>query len=81
MFNVAVFLLQAEEDTFERAKKQLRMPPVLDERKEISEIIEHDELLNGHDEDSAKLVFTDVSLDAHNRVRWQITSGLMAACY
>ncbi|XP_062516548.1 small ribosomal subunit protein mS22-like [Corticium candelabrum] len=58
---------KAEEDSIEKAKKLLRMPPVLEQRKDIDEIIDHDKLLDGHDVDNANLVFMDISLDIHNR--------------
>jgi predicted O-methyltransferase YrrM len=61
-------IIEAEEETIERAKKMLRMPPVLKTRKEINETLEHDELLDGHDKDNANMVFTDISQNVHNRV-------------
>jgi small subunit ribosomal protein S22 len=62
-------IIEAEEETIERAKKMLRMPPVLKTRKEINETLEHDELLDGHDKDNANMVFTDISQNVHNRDR------------
>ena len=42
---------------------------MLEQRKDIDEIIDHDKLLDGHDVDNANLVFMDISLDIHNRVQ------------
>ena len=61
-------MTKAEEETIDRAKKLLRMPPVLELRKEINETIECDEMLDGHDKDNTSMVFTDISQSVHNRV-------------
>ncbi|XP_032239658.1 28S ribosomal protein S22, mitochondrial [Nematostella vectensis] len=60
-------LLAAEEDAESRARSMLEMPPVMEEREEINEVIGTDERLAGYD--SANLIFTDISMSATDRTR------------
>lgn len=57
---------QAIESAKEEAKKLLHMPPVLPERKPISDVISEDKILDGMD--TAKFVFTDINYDIPHRV-------------
>ncbi|CAL8349979.1 unnamed protein product [Lota lota] len=51
-----------------QAKKLLKMPPVLPERKPINDVISVDTILEGMD--TAKLVFTDITFNIPNRERF-----------
>ena len=51
----------------EKAKKLLQMPPVLPERRPISDVLSEDKMLEGMD--TAKYVFTDITYDIPHRVR------------
>ena len=42
------------------------MPPVLDERKDINEVLEENDTISGFDE--SRFVFTDISASATDRV-------------
>ncbi|XP_019717100.1 small ribosomal subunit protein mS22 [Hippocampus comes] len=52
----------------EKAKKLLQMPPVLPERKPISDILSVDKILDGMD--TAKYVFTDITYNIPHRERF-----------
>lgn len=57
---------QAIEVAREQAKKLLKMPPVLPERKPIVDVLSHDKFLDGMD--TAKYVFTDITYNIPHRV-------------
>lgn len=57
---------QAIEFAKEQAKKLLKMPPVLPERKPIVDVLSDDEFLDGMD--TAKYVFTDITYNTPHRV-------------
>lgn len=57
---------QATEIAIEHAKKRLQMPPVLPERKPISDVLCVDTILDGMD--TAKYVFTDITYSIPHRV-------------
>lgn len=57
---------QAVEFAKEQAKKLLKMPPVLPERKPIVDVLSDDKFLNGMD--TAKYVFTDITYNIPHRV-------------
>ncbi|XP_075999742.1 small ribosomal subunit protein mS22 [Genypterus blacodes] len=61
-------LEQAVEEAREQAKKLLRMPPVLQERKPISDVLSEDKILEGAD--SVKYVFTDITYSIPHRERF-----------
>ncbi|XP_061638750.1 28S ribosomal protein S22, mitochondrial [Phyllopteryx taeniolatus] len=52
----------------EKAKKLLQMPPVLPERKPISDVLSVDKILDGTD--TAKYVFTDITYNIPHRERF-----------
>lgn len=54
-----------------KAKKYLQMPPVVKPRTEISEVLDEDVALKDHD--TAKYVFTDITLDLKDRERFVVT--------
>ena len=58
--------LQAVKSATEQAKKLLQMPPVLPERKPISDVLSEDKILDGMD--TAKYVFTDITYNIPHRV-------------
>ncbi|XP_031556842.1 28S ribosomal protein S22, mitochondrial-like [Actinia tenebrosa] len=60
-------LLEAEKETKARAEELLDMPPVMEERQEIDEVIDIDERLSGYD--TANYVFTDISTSVDDRTR------------
>lgn len=67
-YSVCVYVcFQATHLAKEQAKKLLKMPPVLPERKPIDDVISVDTILEGMD--TAKLVFTDITFNIPNRVR------------
>lgn len=57
---------QAIEFAKEQAKKLLKMPPVLPERKPIVDVLSDDKFLDGMD--TAKYVFTDITYNTPHRV-------------
>ncbi|XP_056297048.1 28S ribosomal protein S22, mitochondrial [Pseudoliparis swirei] len=61
-------LEEAVESATEQAKKLLRMPPLLPERKPIHDVLSVDEILDGVH--AAKYVFTDVTYDIPHRERF-----------
>ncbi|XP_034557803.1 28S ribosomal protein S22, mitochondrial [Notolabrus celidotus] len=61
-------LEQAMELAAEQAKKLLKMPPVLQERKPIDDVLSVDKILDGMD--TAKLVFTDITYNIPHRERF-----------
>ncbi|KAM9812541.1 28S ribosomal protein S22, mitochondrial [Syngnathus typhle] len=61
-------LEQAVKLATEKAKKMLQMPPVLPERKPISDILSVDKILDGMD--TVKYVFTDITYNIPNRERF-----------
>ncbi|XP_053729869.1 28S ribosomal protein S22, mitochondrial [Synchiropus splendidus] len=61
-------LKQAVELAKEEARKLLRMPPVLPERKPIDNVLSEDKILDGMD--TAKYVFTDITYDIPHRERF-----------
>ncbi|XP_008301497.1 28S ribosomal protein S22, mitochondrial-like [Stegastes partitus] len=61
-------LEQAVELAAEQAKKLLQMPPVLPERKPISDVLSEDKMLDGMD--TAKYVFTDITYEIPHRERF-----------
>ncbi|XP_054650105.1 28S ribosomal protein S22, mitochondrial [Dunckerocampus dactyliophorus] len=63
-------LQQAVKSAEEKAKKLLRMPPVLPERKPISDVLSVDRVLDGMD--TAKYVFTDITYNIPQRERFII---------
>ncbi|CAJ1066202.1 S ribosomal protein S22%2C mitochondrial [Xyrichtys novacula] len=61
-------LEQAMELAAEQAKSQLKMPPVLPERKPIHDVLSVDKVLDGMD--TAKYVFTDITYNIPHRERF-----------
>nr|XP_046244433.1 28S ribosomal protein S22, mitochondrial [Scatophagus argus] len=61
-------LQKATEVAAEQAKKLLQMPPVLPERKPISDVLSEDKILDGMD--TAKYVFTDITFTVPHRERF-----------
>lgn len=61
-------LQQAMELAAEQAKKLLKMPPVLEERKPIHDVLSEDNILDGMD--TAKYVFTDITYSIPHRERF-----------
>ncbi|KAK2846887.1 hypothetical protein Q5P01_009886 [Channa striata] len=61
-------LQQAVEAATEQAKKLLQMPPILPERKPISDVLSEDKILDGMD--TAKYVFTDITYNIPHRERF-----------
>uniref|UniRef100_A0A3Q3G077 Mitochondrial ribosomal protein S22 n=1 Tax=Labrus bergylta TaxID=56723 RepID=A0A3Q3G077_9LABR len=61
-------LEQATELATEQAKKLLKMPPVLQERKPIYDVLSVDKILAGTD--TAKYVFTDITYNIPHRERF-----------
>ncbi|XP_041664469.1 28S ribosomal protein S22, mitochondrial [Cheilinus undulatus] len=61
-------LEEATEFAIEQAKKLLKMPPVLPERKPISDVLSEDTILDGIE--TAKLVFTDITYTIPHRERF-----------
>uniref|UniRef100_UPI0037E800D3 small ribosomal subunit protein mS22 n=1 Tax=Semicossyphus pulcher TaxID=241346 RepID=UPI0037E800D3 len=61
-------LNQATELAAEQAKKLLKMPPVLQERKPINDVLSVDKILDGMD--TAKIVFTDITYSIPHRERF-----------
>ncbi|XP_071327807.1 small ribosomal subunit protein mS22 [Trachinotus anak] len=61
-------LEQAVESARVQAKKLLQMPPVLPERKPISDVLSEDKILDGMD--TAKYVFTDITYNIPHRERF-----------
>lgn len=61
-------LKQAMELAKEQAKTLLKMPPVLKERKPISDVLSVDKVLDGMD--TAKYVFTDITFNIPHRERF-----------
>ncbi|XP_076591390.1 small ribosomal subunit protein mS22 [Chaetodon auriga] len=61
-------LEQATELAKEQAKKLLQMPPILPERKPISDVLCEDKILDGMD--TAKYVFTDITYGIPHRERF-----------
>ncbi|XP_018539630.1 28S ribosomal protein S22, mitochondrial [Lates calcarifer] len=61
-------LKQAMEVATQQAKKLLQMPPVLPERKPISDVLSVDKILDGMD--TAKYVFTDITYNIPHRERF-----------
>ncbi|CAB1430053.1 unnamed protein product [Pleuronectes platessa] len=59
---------QAVMGATEKAKKLLQMPPVLPERKPISDVLAEDKMLEGMD--TAKFVFTDITYNIPHRERF-----------
>ena len=59
-------LNQAESEAEQKAEKLLQMPPVMDEREEIYEVLENDNRLESFDQSS--FVFTDISTSVTDRV-------------
>lgn len=59
-------VVQAVESARLQAKKLLQMPPVLPERKPISDVLSEDKILDGMD--TAKYVFTDITYNIPHRV-------------
>ncbi|XP_070761336.1 small ribosomal subunit protein mS22 isoform X2 [Enoplosus armatus] len=61
-------LEQAAELAKEQAKKLLQMPPILQERKPINDVLSEDKILDGMD--TSKYVFTDITYDTPHRERF-----------
>ncbi|KAM6987962.1 small ribosomal subunit protein mS22 [Tautogolabrus adspersus] len=61
-------LEQATELATEQAKKLLKMPPVLQERKPVNDVLSVDKILEGMD--TAKYVFTDITYNIPHRERF-----------
>ncbi|MEQ2264127.1 28S ribosomal protein S22, mitochondrial, partial [Xenotaenia resolanae] len=61
-------LEQALQFATEEATKRLQMPPVLPERKPISDVLAMDKILDGMD--TAKYVFTDITYNVPHRERF-----------
>ncbi|XP_022090110.1 28S ribosomal protein S22, mitochondrial-like [Acanthaster planci] len=61
-------LKELEEEAKNEAKKRLQMPPVLDEREEITDILSENPELEGLD--SSKFVFTDITYGIKDRERF-----------
>ncbi|MEQ2317027.1 hypothetical protein AMECASPLE_038605 [Ameca splendens] len=61
-------LEQALQFATEEAAKRLQMPPVLPERKPISDVLAMDKILDGMD--TAKYVFTDITYNIPHRERF-----------
>lgn len=61
-------LQQAMELAAEQAKMLLKMPPVLEERKPISDVLSMDKILDGME--TAKYVFTDITYNIPHRERF-----------
>ncbi|XP_041797165.1 28S ribosomal protein S22, mitochondrial [Chelmon rostratus] len=61
-------LEEATELAKQQAKKLLQMPPVLPERKPISDVLAEDKILDGMD--TAKYVFTDITYSTPHRERF-----------
>ncbi|KAM3615934.1 uncharacterized protein V6R79_009896 [Siganus canaliculatus] len=61
-------LQQAVDEATEQAKKLLQMPPVLPERKPITDVLSEDKILDGMD--TAKFVFTDITYSIPHRERF-----------
>ncbi|KAJ0063664.1 hypothetical protein NL108_004785, partial [Boleophthalmus pectinirostris] len=61
-------LNQAMKHATEQAKKLLKMPPVLPERKPIDDVLAEDPILDGMD--TAKYVFTDITYNIPHRERF-----------
>lgn len=76
---------QAIEFAKEQAKKLLKMPPVLPERKPIVDVLSEDKFLDGMD--TAKYVFTDITYNTPHRVcitqsSWvSLLPELVVRCY
>ena len=58
--------LQVHSKTLEKARKLVKMTPVLPERKEKNEILEEDSQLDKFDD--SKWVFTDITMRVPNKV-------------
>ena len=58
---------QAQHKIEEKAANVLEMPPVMDERQEINEVIEQNDELAHFSE--SNFVFTDISTSENDRVR------------
>ncbi|KAL4624748.1 28S ribosomal protein S22, mitochondrial [Arapaima gigas] len=54
----------------EEARKRLKMPPVLPERKPINDILAHDKVLEGLE--TAKYIFTDITFETPHRQRFVV---------
>ncbi|PWQ83366.1 hypothetical protein DKY64_22475, partial [Stenotrophomonas maltophilia] len=63
-------LQEAVEQARQQAAEMLQMPPELEERAPISDLISHDSILEGAD--SAKFVFTDITLNVPHRERFMV---------
>ncbi|XP_048120651.1 28S ribosomal protein S22, mitochondrial isoform X2 [Alosa alosa] len=63
-------LQEAVEQARRQAEELLRMPPELEERALISDLLSHDAILEGVD--SAKLIFTDITLNVPHRERFMV---------
>ncbi|KAM4628195.1 small ribosomal subunit protein mS22 [Polymixia lowei] len=61
-------LEEASQLAREQAKKLLKMPPVLPERKPINDVLSEDKILEGMD--TAKYVFTDITYNIPHRERF-----------
>ncbi|XP_078419802.1 small ribosomal subunit protein mS22 isoform X1 [Cetorhinus maximus] len=61
-------LEEAQRKAVEAAKANLRMPPVLNEREPINDILAEDKVLEGLE--TAKYVFTDITYDIPHRERF-----------
>ncbi|XP_038078268.1 28S ribosomal protein S22, mitochondrial-like [Patiria miniata] len=61
-------LKQLEEEAKQEARKRLQMPPVLDEREEITDVLSENPELEGLD--SSKFVFTDITYGIKDRERF-----------
>ncbi|XP_029472269.1 28S ribosomal protein S22, mitochondrial [Rhinatrema bivittatum] len=61
-------LKQAMQKASEMAKEHLKMPPVLDERVPIDDVLADDKILDGNE--TAKIVFTDITYSTPHRERF-----------
>ncbi|XP_010219775.1 PREDICTED: 28S ribosomal protein S22, mitochondrial [Tinamus guttatus] len=62
-------LEEATRKAIEEAKEKLRMPPVLNEREPIDDVLAEDKILEGTE--TAKYVFTDLTYSTPHRVTWE----------
>ena len=64
---ILIFSLQAQEEVERKAEHLLEMPPVMEERQEINEVLEQNDELACYSE--SHYVFTDISTSVCDRVR------------
>ena len=64
---ILIFSFQAQEEVERKAERLLEMPPVMEERQEINEVLEQNDELACYSE--SRYVFTDISTSVCDRVR------------